>query len=130
MIAGSEMRFACTRCLRCCLEPGYVFFSPRDRRTAARHLGIGADAFRERFGGDDDGTEIRVTRRRRCPFLGETGCTIYPARPEQCRTFPFWPEMTKSARAWNETAARCPGMMPIDRREARARTGEPTPLNR
>lgn len=38
------------------------------------------------------------------------GCTVYGARPTQCRTFPFWPENLQSRRAWEEAAAECPGM--------------------
>jgi len=25
-----------------------------------------------------------------CIFLESTGCRVYPARPAQCRTYPFW----------------------------------------
>jgi hypothetical protein len=116
MIAKSEAVFACTRCGRCCLEPGYVFFTHAERKKAAKELGISALEFCRRHGGGESGTEIRVTRRRKCPFLGENGCVIYTARPTQCRTFPYWREITCSPRSWNETARRCPGMVPIDPR--------------
>jgi Fe-S-cluster containining protein len=32
------------------------------------------------------------------------GCTVYEQRPEQCRTFPFWPEITASRASWNRFA--------------------------
>jgi len=38
------------------------------------------------------------------------GCTIYPVRPLQCRTWPFWPGNVSSQEAWEETARTCPGM--------------------
>jgi Fe-S-cluster containining protein len=38
------------------------------------------------------------------------GCTVYDARPKQCRTFPFWPSVLGSPDAWESTAASCPGM--------------------
>ncbi|MBM3320857.1 MAG: YkgJ family cysteine cluster protein [Candidatus Eisenbacteria bacterium] len=110
MIDKRTVHFSCTRCGRCCREPGYVFFSPSDRRRGARHLGISVRAFKQQYGGDEAGTEIRVTRRRQCPFFSEEGCAIHPAHPEQCRTFPFWPEIVESKDAWNRRSRRCPGM--------------------
>jgi Fe-S-cluster containining protein len=43
-------------------------------------------------------------------FLRAEGCSIHPAKPTQCRIFPFWPELTESARKWRQTAAWCPGI--------------------
>jgi Fe-S-cluster containining protein len=34
----------------------------------------------------------------------ENGCTVYEDRPEQCRTFPFWPEFIESEDAWSKIA--------------------------
>ena len=38
------------------------------------------------------------------------GCGIHPAKPTQCRTFPFWPELVEDPRAWKLTARFCPGI--------------------
>ena len=38
------------------------------------------------------------------------GCTVYEQRPEQCRTFPFWPEIVERKATWNRTARYCPGI--------------------
>jgi hypothetical protein len=40
----------------------------------------------------------------------EGGCSIHPAKPTQCRLFPFWPELLESPSAWVLTAQRCPGI--------------------
>jgi Fe-S-cluster containining protein len=37
-------------------------------------------------------------------------CGIYPVRPLQCRTWPFWDGNLASAENWNAAAKRCPGM--------------------
>lgn len=42
--------------------------------------------------------------------LGRRGCSIYEVRPQQCRTWPFWPENLKSPKHWQRSAVRCPGM--------------------
>ena len=38
------------------------------------------------------------------------GCKVYAHRPDQCRSFPFWPEVLESREAWEAQAVRCPGM--------------------
>ncbi len=37
---------------------------------------------------------FRKPRGGTCPFLDERGCRLHPDKPTQCRTFPFWPEIT------------------------------------
>ncbi len=39
---------------------------------------------------------LRVPRRSHCHFLFDGGCAIHPAKPTQCRIFPFWPELVES----------------------------------
>jgi Fe-S-cluster containining protein len=53
---------------------------------------------------------LRVPREAQCNFLRDGGCSIHPAKPTQCRTFPFWPELVESRREWHKTAQYCPGM--------------------
>jgi len=54
---------------------------------------------------------LRVPRDASCHFLTDGGCSIHPAKPVQCRIFPFWPELVESRREWNKTArAYCPGI--------------------
>jgi Fe-S-cluster containining protein len=53
---------------------------------------------------------LRMPRYTQCHFLREGGCSIHPAKPTQCRIFPFWPELMDSKREWQKTAAYCPGI--------------------
>jgi Fe-S-cluster containining protein len=39
----------------------------------------------------------------------EAGCTVYPARPRQCRAWPFWPENLAKPSDWNRVCEVCPG---------------------
>jgi Fe-S-cluster containining protein len=36
-------------------------------------------------------------------------CTVYDARPRQCRTWPFWKSNVKSPESWKATCEQCPG---------------------
>jgi len=49
-----------------------------------------------------------------CVFLqnvdGKRTCSVYPVRPLQCRTWPFWSINLKSKPAWDLAAETCPGM--------------------
>ena len=37
------------------------------------------------------------------------GCTVYSARPVQCRTWPFWPENIATPEDWAHVMCVCPG---------------------
>ena len=38
------------------------------------------------------------------------GCTVYAARPTQCRTYPFWGRILASPTTWEIEAETCPGI--------------------
>ena len=90
--------------------PGYVWVDREEIESLAKHLGLSLDKFSGRY--------LRKVGRRYslveksggdCVFFDQ-GCTVYSARPGQCRTFPFWRSNLKSERAWDEIAAECPGI--------------------
>jgi len=106
------LRFQCLRCNSCCGgAPGYVWVEEDEIVRIARFLGIPVPDFTRRYcrkvwwrislkelpGGD-------------CVFLTADGCGIYPVRPMQCRTFPFWPDLLESPRRWQSERRRCPGI--------------------
>jgi len=45
-----------------------------------------------------------------CVFLKENRCSLYQARPKQCKTYPFWPEILRSKKAWDNEKMRCEGL--------------------
>ncbi len=105
------LSFSCTRCGDCCTgAPGYVWVEQEEIEELAKFLGLSPGKFGERY--------LRKVGRRYsllekpggdCIFF-DKGCTVYPARPVQCRTFPFWRSHLKSQRAWDEIAGECPGI--------------------
>jgi Fe-S-cluster containining protein len=115
--------FQCTQCGNCCSgPPGAVWFSLEEEEAMAAHLGLEIEAFRQQYTrrvgrGRSLGEKV-VDGGHDCIFLdretrpGKAVCSIYPVRPLQCRTWPWWPENLTSRRAWEATKKRvpCPGM--------------------
>ena len=106
------LRFQCTRCGACCTgAPGYVWVNDEEIAAIAAHRG---ESVRET-------TELHtrpVGKRRSlrekangdCVFYDRSaGCTIYPDRPRQCRTWPFWHSNVVTPEAWQHTCEVCPG---------------------
>ena len=56
------------------------------------------------------GSEGEEKNKGNCLFLINDRCSVYKARPIQCRTWPFWNE-NMNAKTWNkEIALFCPGI--------------------
>src|SRR5215472_7161755 len=106
------VRFQCQPgCTECCRQEGFVYVTEADIRRAAEFLGLTAAAFERKYVyRTRNRLRLRVPRYSQCHFLFEGGCSIHPAKPTQCRTFPFWPELVESRRAWKRTAKYCPGI--------------------
>jgi Fe-S-cluster containining protein len=106
------VRFACQGSGRCCVSRGnigYVYLTLEDRRRLARTLGVPAREFTRRWCEKKDGLFRLKDAGSDCVFLDDRRCSVYEARPTQCRTWPFWPE-NMSARAWSAVAGYCPGV--------------------
>lgn len=48
--------------------------------------------------------------RRDLPKTGEGRCIIYPVRPSQCKSFPFWFQNLRSEAGWKIVSSACPGI--------------------
>ena len=112
------LRFKCTQCGNCCSgAPGYVFLKKHEIERIADFLGqkrrwLGKKHIRQ-VGRRYSLTEDKTTGD--CCFLkhtedGKRVCGIYPVRPLQCRTWPFWKVNLESEDAWNFASHDCPGI--------------------
>ena len=106
------LRFECQPgCTACCEQNGFVYLTEDDLLRAAQFLGMSAADFERRFVyRTRNQMRLRIPRSARCYFLRDGGCSIHPAKPAQCRQFPFWPELVESRREWLKTARYCPGI--------------------
>jgi Fe-S-cluster containining protein len=107
-----SVRFTCQRgCINCCDQQGFVYVTEADIKRIAKFTGLTRRAFEARYiYRTRHQRRFRKPRDKQCPFLEGQGCGIHPAKPTQCRTFPFWPELVESPAAWKRTAAFCPGI--------------------
>ena len=77
----------------------------------ARHLNLSVPAFGRKYLRRVEGRRSLLEHPNGdCIFFKDRGCIVYPLRPRQCRTFPFWPENLRSRRAWEELKDECPGV--------------------
>ena len=88
-----------------------MYVSPADADRLATHLGLSlSDFLSAHCKSDEDYTWLRADTPA-CPFLdSERRCSVYEARPTQCRTWPFWKENLAEARWKQELPSVCPGL--------------------
>lgn len=108
------LKFTCTQCGDCCTgAPGFVWVNKEEvqaltdllnndsvedfEKNYVRKIGI-RKSLREFPNGDC----VFFDNERRC-------CSVYEARPRQCRTWPFWDSNLSSPEAWKSTCEHCPG---------------------
>lgn len=112
-----ELRFHCRKgCTRCCEGKGFVYLTVRDVERAASFLGLPQSQFETQYV-VRSGHILRLRQNASlagkahfCVFLTESGCSIHPAKPLQCKSFPFWPEIIEESGRWEATAEWCPGI--------------------
>ena len=106
------LRFACQPgCTECCRQKGLVYLTEADLLRASEFLGMTAAVFERKYVYRTRNLiRLRIPRGKHCHFLRGEGCSIHPAKPTQCRVFPFWPELVDDKREWRKTASYCPGI--------------------
>ena len=110
------LKFGCTACGRCCQNDGEVWLDTDEFAELVLHLKKPAKQVLSEYcdlamngwvkvknqprlvGDNENGLDDR------CIFLGEDGkqCSIYEARPVQCRTYPFWPRLIGNQLEWEK----------------------------
>jgi Fe-S-cluster containining protein len=105
-IAGRRLGADDTFCFRChpqiacfnqCCRNLNLFLYPYDVMRLKQHLGISSDEFIERHvdvvlrdGHHFPEVLLRMSEndQQTCPYLTDSGCSVYADRPDTCRTFP------------------------------------------
>jgi Fe-S-cluster containining protein len=107
------LKFECTQCGDCCTgAPGYVWVTSDEIALLAQQKQMTIEDFERHF--------VRKVGIRKSLIEYENGdcvffdgkarkCTVYEARPKQCRTWPFWESNIRTPSAWRHTCEVCPG---------------------
>jgi len=113
------LAFQCRQCGNCCAGPdeGYVWINKIEILKLADFLKISPQQLKNdylrRVGVRYSLIEKQPSKD--CIFLSRNPdhtvkCDIYPVRPLQCRTWPFWNENLRSPATWKHAAQKCPGI--------------------
>lgn len=107
------LKFECTGCGECCRDHGeytYIYLTQDDIDAAGRYLEMSPADFLAEYCIQKDGLTFLKMTAPQCPFLEDGKCVLYTARPQQCRTWPFWwPNLEKET--WDkEVTPFCPGV--------------------
>jgi uncharacterized protein len=107
------LRFTCSGCGDCCTgAPGYVWVNKEEIAALAAQVDISVEEFEAKY--------VREIGVRKSLLEYENGdcvffdnktrkCSVYEARPRQCRTWPFWDSNIDSKESWAYTCGVCPG---------------------
>ncbi len=117
---GYDFRFdpnACAACEGACCrgESGYIWMKFPEIEAMAAYLEMTTADF-ARIHLRKVGHRYSLTEKRlgegdyACIFFDETKkrCSVYPVRPRQCRTFPFWEQFKNDD---EEVRKECPGIL-------------------
>ncbi len=108
--------FKCSSCEgNCCIgESGYIWCTPKEINDMSQFLGDERGEFTlkytKKIGYKISLCEIESKGNFSCIFfdLDKKACQIYPVRPKQCRTFPFWKHFNENIK---EVVKECPGII-------------------
>lgn len=108
---------ACSNCPgNCCIgEHGYIWITVDEIEKLAAHLKLSVkdvmDKYIIKYGYRFSLTEYKIDDKNyACIFfdLEKKQCSIYEARPSQCRTFPFWEHFKDNI---EELKEECPAIL-------------------
>ena len=119
---GFSYSFDCNACSQCegncCIgESGYIWISKDEIAKLAQHLKLSVEELALsaliKVGYKYSIKEIEVSKNNyACMFfdLEKKQCSVYEARPTQCRTFPFWDHFKNNE---EEVFKECPAVKAI-----------------
>jgi uncharacterized protein len=119
------LKFHCTQCGACCYKKGKVFVRENELEQIAQYLNMSKEECdniycNKKYQKQNPTLYVLKSnfvseKRYDCIFLKEVEkdkfeCIIYPVRPIQCSTFPFWEKRIANKEKWEEMRMFCPGI--------------------
>jgi Fe-S-cluster containining protein len=89
-----------------------VHLSQADLERLADFLRLPAGAFARRYTRSIGGRRLLLDKpdSHACIFLSQKSCSVYGARPTQCRTYPWWLSNIQDEQSWREAGEVCEGI--------------------
>ena len=89
-----HVRYRCEKCARCCGDTENrvrsILLLKSDIKRISEKKALCPDAFAQKIAGFEPYLyRMRTNTDRKCVFLRNTSCSIYPIRPLICRFYPF-----------------------------------------
>lgn len=112
---SAGLNFSCQQCSGCCRhEPGYVFLSENDIKVMCNKLNLPRRKFIKQYCRTVDLDIVKrvslIEKSNHDCIFWNNGCTIYEARPLQCRSYPFWVHNLFNEETWKNVGVSCPGI--------------------
>jgi len=111
-----SLRFSCIQCGECCKGGrGFVLLTQEDLERLAYYF----DKKPEDFINEDTMTvslkgekylSLKEKLDYQCIYLENNQCSVYPARPFQCRVYPYWERIISSLESWEKEKKDCRGI--------------------
>ena len=106
-----NIEFNCHGCGNCCCEEGYIAINSSEISAVSSHLSMSKKSFIKENVVKLNGTYyFNEENDEPCKFLKDGSCLIYPVRPAQCRTFPYWGSLLRNTGRMNGLLRFCEGM--------------------
>lgn len=119
---GKSLAFSCTACGKCCKGRTNVYLNGAETEAMAEALDCSLFDFYKKYTREEENKkgellislktkQDNTTKELSCIMLNDKNqCSIYNARPTQCRTYPFWPQNLVGESEWRAEASKCEGM--------------------
>ena len=108
------IRFECQKCGKGCegtpTYPSFVFVSQSVLDEMAAHISMSQPEFFFEYMRQTPWGWSLANKSGGCCMLQDNQCRVYPARPTQCRTWPFWPKNLADEDGWAHAKSRCIGI--------------------
>jgi hypothetical protein len=113
---SDKIKFNCKQCGNCCSgDAGYIWLTETEQQNIADYLKLDLKTFLKKYCIKVfDKISLKEIRKSKnnywCIFLNsDMSCKIYPVRPHQCRTYPFWKKIVNSKEYIDYVLKDCPG---------------------